>query len=214
MPKADQVVLGSKYGRLTLVSELPRQNTKRVFECKCDCGKQTEVLWQNIKKGASTSCGCYAVEVNTTHGMSRTRIRNTWTNMIRRCTNTTDPGYPNYGGRGIEVTPEWFDFNTFVMWANSSGFKEDLTIERQDVNKDYSPDNCYWAPMTTQAANRRKRSTGNNPYIGVQIANSKWAASVCTNGIREYLGVFDTAEKAKEARTAYIIQNKLPHTVE
>ena len=41
--------------------------------------------------------------------------------MVRRCEDSTDPGYLNYGGRGIRVVDEWQDVEVFIDWALNNG---------------------------------------------------------------------------------------------
>ena len=69
--------------------------------------------------------------------------------------NANDPGYENYGGRGVTICPEWDSFEAFEAWALSSGYRADLSIERIDVNGDYEPGNCTWATAQVQSENRR-----------------------------------------------------------
>jgi hypothetical protein len=59
-----------------------------------------------------------------------------------------------YAGRGIKVCEEWSNYENFAKWARENGFREDLSIERIDVNGDYCPDNCKWIPIEKQARNR------------------------------------------------------------
>jgi hypothetical protein len=75
--------------------------------------------------------------------------------MKGRCETPTNPAYPNYGGRGIMVCDEWHDFQAFYDWAMENGYADDLSIERIDVDKGYSPDNCRWATMLEQARNKQ-----------------------------------------------------------
>jgi hypothetical protein len=77
-----------------------------------------------------------------------------WNNMKNRCSNPNVRAYPHYGGRGISVCQEWIDsFSTFLshMGLCPSGY----SLERLDVNGNYSPWNCVWIPLSQQGRNKR-----------------------------------------------------------
>lgn len=75
-------------------------------------------------------------------------------NMIQRCTNPNSTYFPRYGGRGITVCHEWRTRNNFKEWALSHGYHNDLTIDRIDNDKGYSPDNCRWVTPSQNCCNR------------------------------------------------------------
>lgn len=87
-----------------------------------------------------------------THRLSRTRIHRIWLGMRRRCYDKVTHSYERYGGRGIGVCEEWRNNSVaFIEWAFSHGYNENLTLDRIDSNKDYSPDNCRWVTPKEQS---------------------------------------------------------------
>ena len=154
--------------RLNLIERLP--NGYGMFECKCGTIKKVRI--SHVKNNAIKSCGCLSKEKSrerlTTHNKSKTRLYNVWRSMCDRCMLPTSRRFSDYGGRGIRICPEWTDFSNFNDWAMSSGYDKSLTLDRIDVNGDYSPTNCRWVNMTTQ--NRNRRDTFYVEYEGNKVA--------------------------------------------
>lgn len=90
-----------------------------------------------------------------------------------RCNCPTSQDYHLYGARGIKVCEEWSNNSkSFIKWALENGYEEGLTIDRIDVNKGYSPDNCRFVNMTVQ--NRNRTNTRFFTINGVTKSLPEW----------------------------------------
>lgn len=85
----------------------------------------------------------------------RTRIYRIWHNMVGRCHNIKDKQYQDYGAKGIHVCEQWKNsFEDFMNWSLSSGYADNLTVDRICNTRGYHPANCRWATPKQQANNR------------------------------------------------------------
>ena len=150
------------------------------------------------------------------HGRYKTRLYNIWIQARARCQKEYATGYINYGGRGISFWPQWDeDFLLFEKWALNNGYKDGLSLERKDVNGNYTPDNCIWANQYTQSANSRKRSKTKHLFKGVdQLPSGKWRATIQVQNKVINLHTHATEQDAVNARNKYIRDNNLPHLIQ
>ena len=85
----------------------------------------------------------------------RKRLNSIYNGMRLRCYNENNVNYKYYGGKGVTICNEWLlSFENFFDWAINNGYNENLTIDRIDSEKEYSPDNCKWSTKKEQAYNR------------------------------------------------------------
>lgn len=165
---------GQKFGRLTVIERAGKTNHGAAkWACRCDCGNETVVIGDELRKGNTASCGCYAKEKaietakryiagkNKSHGKAGTPIYKEWSEMKRRCLNPKDNSFKNYGDRGITVCERWRNsFEAFYEDVSKLPHfgEKGYSLDRINNNGNYEPNNVRWATAKQQANNRRKRT--------------------------------------------------------
>lgn len=173
-----------KFNRLTVIKRIENHNNRIYYLCQCDCGNYIKVMGKNLKNNNTKSCGCLQKEkvgnLNKTHNLSNSRIYKLWLGIKKRCYNSKSKSYLGYGSRGIIMYDEWLnDFMSFYNWSMSNGYKEDLSIDRIDVNGNYEPNNCRWVTQKEQCNNRSNNHLIN--YNGETYTLSEWSNKLNIN---------------------------------
>lgn len=158
---------GQRFNQWTVLKFSHKNSSRNSYWiCQCDCGKIRPVMGSSLKNNRTSNCGCVNASrqaerlkktpINFKYGLCRTKLYSVYYKMIQRCYRENDWAYEWYGARGISVCDYWQeDFKHFYDWAQENGYKEGLTLDRIDVNGDYSPDNCRWVTQKEQCRNTR-----------------------------------------------------------
>lgn len=159
---------GMIFGTIKVLDYQGKKNRHPIWKCIClRCGYEFERSSYGLK--ITHMKGCKKCRF---HHSSRTRLYRIWQGIKSRCFNKKYKLYESYGARGITMCDNWHDFTNFQKLALNQGYKDNLSIERINVNGNYSPENCKWA--TNQEQQNNKRKTRRYTINGVTHSLAEW----------------------------------------
>lgn len=205
----DEELIGVKFGKLTVIKRSHKSSGKDsrwLWECLCDCGKTSYVRSNNLKSGNSKSCSCFNIKMvkkkKETHGLSNTKIYDSYRNMIDRCLNPKNKKYYNYGGRGITVCDRWLGHNGLINFNKDmkDSYEKGLQLDRIDPNGDYTLENCRWVTNQQNSMNTRSHRDSVSKYKGVSpLPKGKWLSRLVFDGNVVHDQRFNSEVEAAEA---------------
>jgi thymidylate synthase len=93
-------------------------------------------------------------------GVKKHPLYLTWSNMINRCYNYNDPGFPKYGGKGVYVSDDWLFFDIFkedvkniLNYDLKEKYPDDYQLDKDFLGKKYySKETCVWLNIKENAS--------------------------------------------------------------
>lgn len=82
------------------------------------------------------------------------RLRQCWTNLLKRCSDPRHRSYPYYGGRGIQnfLSFEWLKF----LWdRDGASNMTKPSLDRIDAGGHYTLENCRFIEQSENSARKR-----------------------------------------------------------
>ena len=202
--------IGKTYGgyKIESRSDCKTNDGHIIYNCKCiHCGIVKQMKLSSIKYRVSDKCTHFITigemkisYMNINNSIPDLRMRKIFWNIIRRCYDSNNKDYKFYGEKGIKICDNWLNNpSSFYSWAITNGYTKELTIDRIDENREYSPDNCRWVLLSD---NSRFKSNTNYITATVTLSGRQWANLIPEHGIN-YINTM-LREKGKDKTVKYI----------
>ena len=214
-----------RFGKLTALRRgedivSPKGYHSTTWICRCDCGKEITVRTDCLKRGTTTSCGCYLNEIRgkssikTNHysDMGEYVIGYTGNNIQFKIDKEDFDRVKelcwNYNGKGYIVSRErnGRESKTILLHRYVMGVhNESRRIVVDHINHDTLDNRKQNLRVCTQRENSMNVSLPKNNTSGVRgvrwdSEKRKWHAYIYQNKKSKFLGYFDNFDDAVKAR--------------
>lgn len=208
--KTPEDLTGRRFGRLVVLAKTERQTGRCYFwRCRCDCGKEKDVLSSRLKDGTTRSCGCLIDETLRKDVTDRryghlTAVRKT---EKRGLHNSTIWVWRCDCGAEIERSLRSVSDADDPMCPKCLEQKNKVTMEKIRSKIEKFETGC--AQKTVEYIREGKPNANNSSGVrGVSWKKDtkKWWARIEINGKTRSLGYYTSLEDAARAREEAIAQ--------
>lgn len=164
----------------------------KIYHVKCiKCGWESNLTLHDIKRAKNCTHKDIFNNYKKRFSWENKTIEKKYNTIKNRCYNKNDDSYKFYGAKGIGICKEWLNYPpSFEKWALNNGYKDNLTIDRINSNKDYSPENCRWVSAIDNS--KYKSTTKIMTVDDISHTGREWAevldlgTNVINTMLREY----------------------------
>lgn len=123
----------------------------------CDCGNRKLVRADYISNGKAKHCN--GPIHKTKHGLYKDPVYKIWVSLRHRCNSKNSTAYDRYGGRGINLYPDWENNpQAFIDYVGNRP-SVDYSIDRIHNDKGYEPGNVKWSTRREAVLSLRPETT-------------------------------------------------------
>lgn len=172
--------IGKRYGRLTIISYAVNKRTdkkgNRYFLCRCDCGREKEIMGYNIRNGHSSSCGCQTYKTQSSHRQwtGCGEIYGTYYNAVRNNAKHRNLSFD------ISINEMWLQFLKqdrkcaltgllLTLPSKSKDTSATASLDRIDSTKGYVLNNIQWIHKDLQAMKMNMSETKFKSYCRLVV---------------------------------------------
>jgi conserved hypothetical protein len=157
--------IGQIYDELKVTNIYHTKNKKaiRISGICTKCGRKKDMFFYSFRDHKDTMHKTCRKSRDKNKGLASTnkRLHRIWTGIRNRTTDPKTEHWEYYGGRGIssDAFALFVDFydsmsESYQEAIEKYGDESVVSIDRIDVNADYTPENCRWISLEEQAQNK------------------------------------------------------------
>ena len=215
---------GQRFGRLLVLENAeskirPNGSKRSMWKCKCDCGNIKIVGGTDLRRGLTTSCGCYRDEHN--REVQSKENKYDLSGEYGVC-------YFNNGGHFVFDLEDYDKLKEYTWCRRMPGYASctrkvdgriiaiiaarlimdvtDKNLEVDHIDGNTSNNRKSNLRVVSHLENMQNKKIYKNNTSGTtgvsQLRNGKWKARIMVNGNEMWLGTFETKEEAVYVRHA------------